>query len=75
MLTSSGMNLGSWGAVMGAWIDKVSDNETNVTVLTKRRITVNIATTLMESTFHRRFAQGVGIVKSGKPLPPLLPPE
>ncbi len=75
ILTSSGMNLVSWGAVMGAWIERVSDNETKVTVLTKRRITVNIATTLMESTFHRRFAQGVQIVKSGKPLPPLLPPE
>lgn len=75
MLTSSGMNLVSWGAVMGAWIDKVSDNETKVTALTKRRITINIATTLMESTFHRRFTQGVGIVKSGKPLPALLPPE
>ena len=75
MVTSSGMNLVSWGAVMGAWIDKVSDNETKVTALTKRRITVNIATTLMESTFHRRFAQGVQIVKSGKPLPPLLPSE
>ena len=75
MVTSSGMNLVSWGAVMGAWIDKVSDNETKVTALTKRRITVNIATTLMESTFHRRFAQGVQIVISGKPLPPLLPSE
>lgn len=75
MLTSSGMNLVSVGAVMGAWIDKISDNQTKVTVLTKRRITINIATTLMESTFHRRFAQGVQIVKSGKPLPPLLPPE
>ena len=75
MLTSSGMNLVSWGAVMGAWIDKVSDNQTKVTALTKRRITINIATTLMESTFHRRFAQAVNIVKSGKPLPSLLPPE
>ena len=75
MLTSSGMNLVSWGAVMGAWIDKVSDNETKVTALTKRRITINVATTLMESTFHGRFAQGVQIVKSGKPLPALLPPE
>ena len=28
MLTSSGMNLVSWGAVMGAWIDKVADNQT-----------------------------------------------
>jgi hypothetical protein len=69
------MNMVSWGAVMGAWIDKVSDNLTRVTVLTKRRITINIATTLMESTFHKRFAQGVNIVKSGKPLPALLPSE
>lgn len=75
MLTSSGMNLVSWGAVMGAWIDKVSDSQTRVTVLTKRRITINVATTLMESTFHRRFAQAVNIVRSGKALPALLPPE
>jgi hypothetical protein len=75
MLTSSGMNMVSMGAVMGAWIDAVGKDETKVTVLTKRRITINVATTLMESTFHRRFAQGVHIVKAGKPLPPLLPPE
>ena len=75
MLTSSGMNMVSWGAVMGAWIDPVGKDETKVTVLTKRRITINIATTLMESTFHKRFAQGVGIVKAGKPLPPLLPSD
>jgi len=29
----------------------------------------NIATTLTESTFQKRFAQAVAIVKSGKPLP------
>jgi hypothetical protein len=75
MLTSSGMNLVSWGAVMGAWIEPVTEGQTKVTVLTKRRITINVATTLMESTFHRRFAQGVKIVKAGTPLPPLLPPE
>jgi hypothetical protein len=75
MLTSSGMNMVSWGAVMGAWIDPVGKDETMVTVLTKRRITVNIATTLMESTFHRRFAQGVQIVKSGNQLPALLPSQ
>jgi hypothetical protein len=69
------MNLVSWGAVMGAWVEPVSKDETRVTVLTKRRITINVATTLMESTFHRRFAQGVNIVKSGKPLPSLLPPD
>lgn len=75
MLTSSGMNLVSWGAVMGAWIEPVADGQTKVTVLTKRRITINVATTLMESTFHRRFSQAVKIVKAGNRLPTILPPE
>lgn len=74
MLTSSGPNLVSWGAVMGAWIEPAGPDNTKVTVVTKRRISVNIATTLTESTFHRRFAQGVEIVKKGEPLP-RVPPE
>lgn len=74
MLTSSGMNLVSYGTVMGAWIEPISDQQTKVTVVTKRRIQTNIFTTLTETTFHRRFAQGVQIIKAGKPLP-VLPPE
>jgi len=73
MLTSSGMNLVSWGAVMGAWIEPVDKDNTKVTVVTKRRVTVNIATTLTESTYHRRFAQAVEIVKKGQPLPLTVP--
>ncbi|MEM3335611.1 MAG: hypothetical protein QXY47_06220 [Thermoplasmata archaeon] len=73
MLTSSGMNLVSWGAVMGAWIEPVDKENTKVTVITRRRIATNIATTLTETTFHRRFAQAVEIIKTGKPLPPLPP--
>lgn len=73
MLTSSGMNLVSWGAVMGAWIEPVGKNNTKVTVVTKRRVTVNIATTLTETTYHKRFAQAVDIVKQGKPLPRNVP--
>lgn len=73
MLTSSGMNLVSWGAVMGAWIEPVDKDNTKVTVVTKRRVTVNIATTLMESTYHKRFAQAVEIVKKGEPLPRTAP--
>lgn len=69
MLTSSGMNLVSWGAVMGAWIEPVDKKNTRVTVVTKRRVSVNIATTLTETTYHKRFAQAVDIVKQGKPLP------
>ena len=74
MLTSSGVNLISMGAVMGAWIESVDNNSTKVTVVTKRRIATNLATTLTETTFHKRFAQAVEIVKAGKPLP-LKPPE
>jgi hypothetical protein len=73
MLTSSGMNLVSWGAVMGAWVEPVDKDNTKVTVVTKRRVTVNIATTLTESTYHRRFAQAVEIVKKGQPLPQIAP--
>jgi hypothetical protein len=73
MLTSSGVNLVSWGAVMGAWIKPIDKDNTEVTVVTKRRLTINIATTLMESTYHRRFAQAVEIVKKGEKLPPRSP--
>lgn len=69
MLTSSGMNLVSFGSVMGAWIKPVAENRTEVTVVTKRRVQTNIFTTLTEGTFHTRFAQAVGIIKSGKKLP------
>lgn len=75
MLTSSGMNLVSWGAVMGAWIEPVDKGNTRVTVVTKRRVTMNVATTLTEGTYHRRFAQAVEIVKKGQPLPRISPAE
>lgn len=73
MLTSSGLNMVSWGAVMGAWIDTLDKNNTKVTVVTKRRLSVNIATTLTEATFHKRFAQAVELVKAGNPLPVQAP--
>ena len=73
MLTSSGMNLMTAGTVMGAWVEPVAQGQTKVTVVTKRRIVTNLVTTLTETTFHRRFAQAVKIVKVGKPLP-LEPP-
>ena len=74
MLTSSGMNLVSMGTVMGAWIEPVDQNNTRVIVVTKRKIATNIATTLTEDTFHKRFAQAVEIVKAGKSLP-IAPPN
>jgi len=73
MLTSSGMNLITMGTVMGAWTKPLNTENTEVTVVTKRRVTTNLATTLTEGTFHKRFAQGVNIVKRGKPLPETSP--
>jgi hypothetical protein len=74
MLTSSGMNLVSVGTVMGAWIESAGPDNTKVTVVTKRRVATNIATTLTETTFHKRFAQAVEIIKKGGRLPS-RPPE
>ncbi|MBC7755289.1 MAG: hypothetical protein H7Z20_01350 [Bdellovibrio sp.] len=73
MLTSSGLNLVSYGAVMGAWVDSIDVDNTKVTVVTKRRVKLNIATTLTETTFHNRFAQAVKIIQSGKSLPAVAP--
>jgi hypothetical protein len=73
MLTSSGMNWVSNGTVMGAWVEAASEGATKVTVVTERRISIDIATTLTETTFHNRFKQAVDIVKSGQPLPALPP--
>ena len=74
MLTSSGMNFLSAGAVMGAWIEPAGRGQTQVTVVTKRRMVTNVATTLTETTFQKRFAQAVTLVKAGQPLP-LTPPD
>ena len=73
MLTSSGMNAFSWGTVMGAWVEPATEGETKVTVVTKRRVSMNLATTLTETTFHKRFQQGVEIVKAGRALPAQAP--
>jgi len=73
MLTSSGMNMVSMGAVMGAWIEPVDKDNTKVTVVTKRRVTINAFTTLTEGTFHRRFAEAVEIIKKGQRLPGIAP--
>ena len=75
MLTSSGLNLVSYGAVMGAWVDKIDASHTKVTVVTKRRVKIGVFTTMMESTFHKRFAQAVVIIKRGEPLPLKAPSE
>ena len=73
MLTRSGRNVLSAGAVMGAWVEPVGRGQTQVTVVTKRRFAGDIMTPLTETTFQKRFAQAVALVKAGQPLPPTLP--
>jgi hypothetical protein len=73
MLTTTGPRLASGGSLVGVWIEPVNETQSKVTVVTKRKMQSNAAIGLTESTFHRRFAQGVEIVRSGKPLPTVAP--
>jgi len=73
MLATRGSHLPTTGAVMGAWIAPAGEGQTKVTVITKRRFAADIATPLTETTFQKRFAQAVALVKAGQPLPPTLP--
>jgi hypothetical protein len=59
MLTSAGMDGFSWGTFMGAWTEPANPGQCFVTVVTKRKMAVGVATVLTESTFHDRFAQAV----------------
>lgn len=74
LLTSSNNNGFSSGTFMGAWVDPTDENNTKVTIVTKRKQQLDLYTTLTESTFHRRFAQAVEFIKEGKPMP-LTPPK
>ncbi len=69
MLTSKGMNLVSYGSVMGTWLESIGDGKIEVTVISKRRISTDIATGMTEDKYHRLFAKGVEILKSGEKLP------
>lgn len=69
MLTTVGQNFVSAGSLVGVWVDPIDNNNTKITVVTKRKVQTNIATGLTESTFHDSFSKAVNIVKSGQSLP------
>lgn len=73
MLTSSGMNLVSSGAVMGAWLKPIGDDKLEVTVISKRRVATQIATTMTEGKWHKYFEAAMNIVQSGQELPLTAP--
>lgn len=66
MLTSTGLNLLTSGAVMGAWVERVDDTSTRVTAVTKRRVQIDLFTSLTETTFHNRFSEAVEALKAGR---------
>jgi predicted regulator of amino acid metabolism with ACT domain len=73
MVTSTSMSIGTYGTVIGVWIEKGSQpNTSKVTVVTKRKIVTNIITSLTESTYQKDFAKAVKLVVAGKPLPTVL---
>ena len=69
MLTSKGQNFISMGSMIGVWVEPIDENNTKVTVVTKRKMATNIATGFTEDSFQRKFVQTVKIIKSGKTLP------
>lgn len=69
MLTTKGANLITYGSVMGAWIERISDNKMAVTVISKRRISTNLATGMTEPRFHSLFKAGLKILEKGEELP------
>ncbi len=74
MLTTVGRDFVSEGSLVGVWVEPVTSQSTKVTVVTKRKVSTNLATGLTETAFQRRFAQAVDIVKSGGTLP-IEPPS
>ena len=69
MLTTVGQNFVSEGSLVGVWVEPVNDQETKITVVTKRKVQTNLATGLTESTFQASFSKAVEMVKEGKSLP------
>jgi hypothetical protein len=57
---------------IGIWLDDAGVGYTKVTAITRRMKPLG-ATRLSERTFHRRFAQALAIVESGRPLPTEAP--
>lgn len=68
IVASIGTGMFSYDAAMCAWLDSVDDENTMITVATKRK-DLSKATTFTQATFYWRFSQAVEIVTAGNPLP------
>jgi hypothetical protein len=56
------------GTFMGVWVAPLGD-QTMVTAVTKRKLAVNMMTTLTESGFHEYFARALAARASKEPAP------
>lgn len=54
---------------MGAWIEAIDENKMAVTVISKRRVSIDFATGMTESRFHSLFDAGLEILNRGQKLP------
>lgn len=73
MLARGGTDWWAYPTLVGAWIEPVGERQTKVTVVLARHVETSLYAPLTETTFHRRFARAVELVKAGKPLPTLPP--
>lgn len=73
MLAATSVGEGiSVGTYIGVWIEPAGGGQTKVTVITKRKLTVEVITALTEDGFHRKFMEAVGSqgVASSAPASP-----
>jgi hypothetical protein len=67
MLTSTSVGAGlSVGTYIGVWIVAAESGQTNVTVITKRKISAAVVTALTEKGFHRKFAEALAVQGSSQ---------
>lgn len=71
MVGRNGNEWAPWTSLTIAWVDRIDRKHTKVTIVTKRHVGVKSGTS--ETTFHKRFAQAMRMVKKGKMLPPVPP--
>ncbi len=69
MLTSKGKDMITSGSVMGAWIESISSDKMAVTVISKRRNSLDLFTGMTENKYHKYFKTGMNILNNGKELP------
>jgi hypothetical protein len=62
-----------WTTMTIAWVESVDKRRTKVTVVAKRRAGMKAGGS--ETTFHKHFAQAVGIVRAGKIIPAEAPAQ